>query len=387
MNKIVKIYTQLLKAEITGTSVSEEILGQITPEIKEQLYHISRKNDLAHVIAAVLQRNNLLGEDELSAKYSKVLYKAVMRYENIRYEFGQICSLFEEEKIVYVPLKGSVIRTFYAEPWLRTSNDIDILIRPEDLDRACELLHTRLNYYDGILTTKDLSLFSPSGVHLELHFKIQESMEKMDRVFCNLWDYIEPVKENEYRYKMTPEYFLFHIVAHIAKHMLHGGCGVRAYVDVWLLMKHLQYDENIFLQLCEESELRHFVESMRKLLNVWFEEEEHDELSRQLERYVIDGGTFGTEEMIMTTKRMNASGGSGYILKRIFMPYKDLCTLYPKLVKLPVLYPVYTVVRWCKLLNLDVFKRVTNEAQVNSAIAEDKVDELKDLFEKLQLSK
>jgi hypothetical protein len=91
--------------------------------------------------------------------------------------------------------------------------------------------------------------------------------------------------------------------------------------------------------------------------------------------------------MIMTTKRMNTSGGSNYILKRIFMPYKDLCTLYPKLVKLPVLYPVYTVVRWCKLLNLDVFKRVTNEAQVNSAIAEDKVDEMKDLFEKLHLSK
>lgn len=387
MKKIIKLYMQLIKAEITGTPVSEEVLGQITPEAKEQLYHISRKNDLAHVIAAVLQRNNLLGEDELSGKYSTILYKAVMRYENIRYEFEQICSLFESEKIIYIPLKGSVIRQYYAEPWLRTSNDIDILIRPDDLDRACELLHTRLNYYDGIRTTKDLSLFSPSGVHLELHFKIQESMEKMDRVFCNLWDYIGPVKENGYRYEMTPEYFLFHIVAHIAKHMLHGGCGVRAYVDVWLLMIHLKYDENIFLQLCEQSELLHFVESIRKLLNVWFEDDEHDELSRQLERYVINGGTFGTTETIMTTKRMSASGESGYILKRIFMSYKDLCTLYPKLVKIPVMYPFYTVVRWCKLLNVDVFKRVTNEAKVNSTIAEDKVDDLKELFGKLQLSK
>lgn len=387
MKKIIKLYTQLIKAEITGTPISEEILGQITPEIKEQLYHISRKNDLAHVIAAVLQRNNLLGEDELSGQYSKTLYKAVMRYENIQYEFEQICSLFEDEKIIYIPLKGSVIRQYYAEPWLRTSNDIDILIRPDDLERACEALHTQLNYYDGIRTTKDLSLFSPSGVHLELHFKIQERMEKMDRVFCNLWDYVGPVKENEYKYEMTPEYFLFHIVAHIAKHMLHGGCGIRAYVDVWLLMKHLKYDEKVFLQLCEQSELTHFVEGATKLVRVWFEDEEHDELSRQLEHYVINGGTYGTTEMAMTTKRMNTAGGSGYILKRIFMSYKDLCTLYPKLVKIPVLYPFYMVVRWCKLLNLDVFKRVTNEAKVNSAIEEDKVDELKELFEKLQLSK
>lgn len=387
MKKIIKLYTQLIKAEITGTPASEEVLGQITPEMKEQLYHISRKNDLAHVIAALLQRNNLLGEDELSRQYSETLYKAVMRYETLQYEFEQICSLFEKEKIIYIPLKGSVIRQYYAEPWLRTSNDIDILIQPEDLDRACEVLHTQLNYYDGIRTTKDISLFSPSGVHLELHFKIQESMEKMDRVFCNLWDYVGPAKDNEYRYEMTPEYFLFHIVAHIAKHMLHGGCGLRAYVDVWLLMKHLEYDENIFLQLCEQSELTHFVEGAKKLIRVWFEEEEHDELSRQLEHYVINGGTYGTTEMAMTTKRMNTAGGSGYILKRIFMPYKDLCTLYPKLVKIPVLYPFYMVVRWGKLLNLDVFKRVTNEAKVNSAIEEDKVDELKELFKKLQLSK
>ena len=34
---------------------------------------------------------------------------------------------------------------------------------------------------------------------------------------------------------MTPEYLIFHNVAHMSYHFSHGGLGVRPYIDLYLL--------------------------------------------------------------------------------------------------------------------------------------------------------
>lgn len=385
MEQVIKLFTQLIKAEVTGESLCEDVIKQITPEIKEELYIISKKHDLAHIVAVVLQKHNLLGEDALSKKYSQALYMAVMRYENIQYEFNQICELFEAEQIVHIPLKGSVIRKYYAEPWLRTSCDIDILIRPEDLDRACELLVSRLHYDEKSRDYKDVSLYASSGVHLELHFMILEDVKSLDRVLDKVWEYVHPIEADKYLYVMTPEYFLFYIFAHMSYHFSGGGCGVRAFVDIWLLTKHIDYDETVLQEMCEQSSIWQFVQSVRKVTNIWFEDEVHDELSRDIESYVVIGGIYGTKETSITAKKTKTPGKVKYILQRIFMSYRHLCILYPRLKKVPILYPYYTVVRWCKVFQDDIFVRVANEAKLNGEIEQGQVDELKLLFDKLGL--
>ena len=385
MEQVIKLFTQIIKAEVTGGVVGNDVIAQITPEIMDKLYTVSKKHDLSHVVAAVLQKNNLLGEDKLSQRYSQDLYMSVMRYENIQYELERICELFESEQIIHIPLKGSVIRKFYPEPWLRTSCDIDILIHPEDLDRACELLRNRLDYRSEPCSYKDISLYAPSGVHLELHFMIQEDIESLDRVLCKVWEYAHPIAEGGWRYEMTPEFFMFHIFAHMSYHFSGGGCGMRTFVDVWLLMNRMEYDETILQKLCEESNIWQFVLAVRRLARIWFEDEPYDELSRELEAYVVSGGTYGTKETSMTAKKAKTPGRMKYILKRIFVPHRHLCILYPRLEKAPFLYPYYTVVRWCKVLKGDVFKRVTSEAKLNGQIEESQVDELKRLFDKLGL--
>lgn len=385
MEQVIKLFTQIIKAEVTGGVVGNDVIAQITPEIMDKLYTVSKKHDLAHIVAAVLQKNNLLGEDKLSQRYSQDLYMSVMRYENIQYELERICELFESEQIIHIPLKGSVIRKFYPEPWLRTSCDIDILIHPEDLDRACELLRNRLDYRSEPCSYKDISLYAPSGVHLELHFMIQEDIESLDRVLCRVWEYAYPAAEGGWRYEMTPEFFMFHIFAHMSYHFSGGGCGIRTFVDVWLLMNRMEYDETILQKLCEESNIWQFVLAVRTLARIWFEDEPYDELSTELEAYVVSGGTYGTKETSMTAKKTKTPRRMKYILKRIFVPHRHLIILYPRLEKAPFLYPYYTVVRWCKVLKGDVFKRVTSEAKLHGDIEEKQVDELKRLFDKLGL--
>lgn len=385
MEKVIKLFMQIIKAEVTGESLREDVIADMTPEMMERLYRISNKHDMAHIIAAFLQKQNMLGEDAISKKYSQALYMAVLRYENIRYELERISELFNSEQIAFMPLKGSVIRRFYVEPWLRTSCDIDILIRFEDLDRACELLSTRFDYRKDHCSAKDVSLFSPSGVHLELHFKMQKKMDTLGDLLSKVWTYAHPIEEESCQYEMTAEFFLFYIFAHMYRHFSTGGCGMRTFVDIWLLTTHLKYDEVVLQKLCEDGEIWQFVQVARRLIEVWFEGKPYDELSRRMESYVVVGGTYGTSETSMTVKKTETPGRVKYLLKRIFMGYKSLCTLYPRLEQMPILYPYYTIVRWCTVLNADVFNRVTKEAKLNGDIQKEKVDELRDLFNELGL--
>ena len=45
----------------------------------------------------------------------------------------------EKAEIPFLPLKGSVIRKYYPEPWMRTSCDIDLLIHKEEADNVVNL--------------------------------------------------------------------------------------------------------------------------------------------------------------------------------------------------------------------------------------------------------
>lgn len=385
MEQVIKIFVQIIKSELNGQSLDQEVIRQMTSDMIENLYHLSKMHDLTHIVAVALQKYGLLGDDEISEKFFHSIFAAVKRYENIRHEQEQIYDLFEQEQIMYVPLKGSVIRKYYLEPWYRTSCDIDILIRPEDLDRACELLVSRLHYSEEARHYKDVSLYSPSNVHLELHFMILEHNDTMDKVLGRVWEYVRPVSEGGFQYEMTPEYFLFHIFVHMAYHFTGGGCGVRAFADVWLLSKHMEFNENVLNHFCQECDICRFVEMARRLVSVWFEDAKHDELTLEMEYYVMRGGAYGTDETFMVAQKTKTKGTFRFILERLFMPYVDLCILYPRLKRIPILYPFYTVVRWCTVLKGDVFTRVTGEVKLNGEIEQRKVEELKSLFGKLGL--
>ncbi len=69
-----------------------------------------------------------------------------------------------------MPLKGSVIRNMYPEPWMRTSCDIDILVEKSSLDVAKKAVQAIGFEYKG-MGSHDISLFfrfgSASGASLQ----------------------------------------------------------------------------------------------------------------------------------------------------------------------------------------------------------------------------
>lgn len=113
-----------------------------------------------------------------------------------------------------------------------TSCDIDILVYSDNLDVAIACLSYNVDYIVKERATHDISLFSPIGIHIELHF----DLVKMRLIYCGVvWINIKLHEGCLHWYEMTDSFFYFYHVAHIAKHFEAGDCGISPFIDLWVL--------------------------------------------------------------------------------------------------------------------------------------------------------
>lgn len=383
--EISRIMFALLRAALCGTELDVETKNAITPEILPNLYKLSKMHDLTHLIALGLEKNGLLDtESPIGERYLEIRGMSVFRFEQIRYELEQICALFEENGIRFIPLKGSVIRAYYPEPWMRTSCDIDILVQEESLETATKLLSERLGYENDGKNFHDVSFASPSGVHLELHFCILENQANIDGLLGRVWEYASPVNEG-YRYELTAEFLIFYILAHASYHFINGGCGIRPILDLYILEKNLSFDSEKLGQMIESCNLTKFFEAVNALARAWFGGEELPEQYRQIQSYILRGGVYGTLEHKVTVRQAQKGGKRKYLFSRIFMPYEELKVAYPALEKRKWLTPFYQVRRWGSILFGGRIKKSVLELNTSAAVTQEDSDRLKQMMEELEL--
>lgn len=136
----------------------------------------------------------------------------------------------------------------------------------------------------------DVSLFSPSRVHVELHFDLTEVMPKVDDVLDRVWEMAELKTPSRMQYVMLDEMFYFYHIAHMAKHFGNGGCGIRSFLDVWILNHNISFDRKKRIELLEQGQLITFAEMAEALSEVWFGGKEHNQITKIMEQYILDGG-------------------------------------------------------------------------------------------------
>lgn len=330
-----------------------ESLGEckLTQDDEKALFSLSKKHDLAHLVCQGLDEYRYVLSDEGKKAFDNARMMAVVRYEQLHYEYKKITETFEKNEIPFVPLKGAVLRDYYCEPWYRTSCDIDILVKKSDLQKAVRLLCETNGYQaDKKTSYHDISLYSPSNVHLELHFTILENQENIDGLLAKVWDYVRLKDGCAYEYRQTNEFLAFHLLAHILYHFTGGGCGVRTILDFWIIRNGLEMDERVFDAMLEQCGIKAFYRSIVELMNVWFEGTAHTEKTLKLERYVLSGGVYGNLQNKMKVVGTEVKGKKSYVWQRIFCPYDTIKHRYPILQKHKWLLPVYEVVRWVETI-------------------------------------
>ncbi len=375
MEKTVKLLFSLINHELFGRPLPEEVKEPLGEEELKSLHALSEKHDLAHLVADALYKNQLLTQGSTMAeKFQKAQVLALYRYTKIEYERERICHVFEEAGIPYVPLKGIIIRPLYPQPYLRTSCDIDILIHKEDTDRAICLLTNDLkfNINTEFSHFHDVSLFSPGGIHLELHFTIEENKDHLDIVLSQVWDHCHPIKPDGCEYRQTPEFFILHHIVHMSEHFLKGGCGIRPLIDLYLLRCKMPYDEATVLALCEACGMKSFYLRSKELSDVWFDNHPHNDTTQRMQAFILYGGIYGNMDNSVAINQQKKGNSFQYLLGRVFMPYRNLKVKYPILNKHKWLFPAMTVRRWLSLLSTTRRKRITREIKISSNLSQEK---------------
>ena len=114
------------------------------------------KTRIEEAVAWAAEKHGLLPTTETDeqqsylTKAAKSVVTAQYRFVKQEAELEHIRAVLEREGIAYVPLKGAVMRALYAEPWMRTSCDIDVLVHETDLERAVEAYNKRDRRFGGL---------------------------------------------------------------------------------------------------------------------------------------------------------------------------------------------------------------------------------------------
>lgn len=351
MNNAAELVLGTIRAQVCGKQYP--IKHDLAPDILKEAYALSKAHDVAHLVAAELNTQKALQDNEINELFRKQQILAVYRYERIGYELTEICRILDEAGVPYMPLKGAVMRRYYPEPWMRTSSDIDILVKPKDVAAATDALVGKLNYQNQGAYDHDVQMFAPSGVHLELHFETVEDyrLPKANEVLKTVWDE-HAFCTKEQCHAMSNEMFYFYHIAHMAKHFTGGGCGIRFFLDLWLLNHKVEYDHEKRAELLTAGQLLEFAKNAEHLSEVWFGEGTHTEVTKRMESYILSGGVYGNTDNRIAAKSVSNGGRNGYAKYLVFRPYHELRRQYPILYKHKWLYLFCQVHRWlCLIFN------------------------------------
>ena len=387
MEAVVRAMMNLIACEVCGKELDAQIFSLSDQELA-RLYKLSKTHDLTHLTGDALIKNGVIQNAEIKTKLEKQRMLAVYRYEKLSYELTKLCEAFEQTKIPFIPLKGSVIRKYYPEPWMRTSCDIDVLVREDDLHGAASYLSDNLEYRRESQNSHDISMFSQGGVHIEVHYDLVEDgrVNSAAEILKSVWNVAVKHDGCNYQYEMPDEMFYFYHIAHMAKHFVGtGGCGIRPFLDIWFLNHRIDFNRENREKLLSDGGLGVFAKQAELLSEVWFGNAEHTEITKQMEGYILRGGVYGTNTNRVAVQQQKHGGKMKYALSKIFIPYDVIKFHYPILQKHKWLTPIMEARRWGKLIFCGHLKRTVNELKYNSTISDDAAAEAKTLLKNVGL--
>ncbi len=364
MEQIEKNFVMLIKSIINGEETNEADLALSDTSLQE-LYKIASKQDLISVIATALRKNNV----ELPDYYEKAEEWNVYRCVQQQFEEEQIRSLFNQEGIQFIFLKGSVVRNYYPSPEFRTCADIDVLV--DDVDRAIGLLKEKLEY-TGVSDYCDhhVSIHSPSSVLVEIHNCLSVEYPILE----NPWEFTEKIDRSEYKLK-DGLFYLYHI-AHMKKHFTYGGCGIRSFIDLWVIKENMKIKADIGLLM--DCGLDRFEQAAGNLTEYWFgnSTKKADKVILLMEGFIFNGGLYGDTTQSVAISRVSY-GRFSYLFHRLFLPMKEMKKLFSIMDKKPmflqcILYVPCTIRRWLRLVFNGQGKRAAAEFRANAVLKEDK---------------
>lgn len=368
----------LIRAVLCGTDVGDIDVSDSAGI--GQLYRLGEKHDLAHLVGTALMKAGLARDSAWFPYFRRAGILALTRYAQQEETQRQLRGLLCGAQVPFIFLKGASIRAYYPEPEMRTGCDIDVLIHPEDIGGAAQRL-TDAGYRKTGEGGHDVRFTSPCGVLVEMHFTLMEERQypKLQPLLKRVWEYASSADTDGFCRTLTPEFAYFYHIAHMIKHYVYGGCGIRTLMDLWVLRhRGRALDETLLDSMLAEADITVFEGHVRTLAEYWFSGIQPDPevmpLYEMMEEYILTGGIYGSVENRVKVGQLQSGGKLRYLWSRVFVPRSRLKYDYPILERYPILLPFCEVRRWCRLLSRDTADRIRHEVRCNRALSSEAQD-------------
>ena len=346
------------------------------------IYHIAKAHSIANIISYAIDLMDDKPSEKIINEFNKVREMNIMRESMQQLETCQILDIMDSEGVDNMPLKGFITKNLYPSPDMRTMCDVDILIKDGCMDKAEQIMQ-RLDYPIREGGGREVVYKRPPYLSFELHraFVSEKYQKVVFDYYNNIWDKAVLSEGRRHSYELTNEDFYIYMIVHISKHYLSGGIGVRAFLDVYIFLE--KYKDTLDRKYIEEEfnriDLLEFCKNSEKLAYIWFAGGTHDEKTAKMEEFVLSGGAYGSRVKGDAAYALREGNNIKYAgLKRklytIFLPYENMCQLYPRLKGKAALLPFYWIYR---IADRFINKRNKVRSALKYTATEADVDELR----------
>lgn len=347
---------ELLKSAVKGTEVK-------TPPEQidwEKFVDLAKRQQVYSVIAPILGGIGMPGKQ--AGELMLYNQNELLRLIAMKNEQEQLENELRKAGIRFMLLKGSRLRFYYPQQKMRQMSDVDILY---DGSKKALLLEIMNNFGYSIISMSDNSddftkkPFYTFEFHRELFFREHDFYFD----FSNVWDNAEADTDNPYKYVMSTEDLYLHSVAHMYKHYVLGGFGIRFLTDTYLFLIKEQGRMNMeyISSRLDEFDLTEFEKLIRELSfeifgDGCFSDEQIDFLNNVLKFGIYGDSREGIKVYYDEYLAKNGGKGSlaGFYMSKLFPDFAFMKRSYPQLEKKPYLLPLYYIKR---LINKLIYKR------------------------------
>ena len=295
----------------------------------------------------------LIQEDPGNADaYINSTAKNVIRWCNLMELQQALCRQLSEASIPCVVAKGAAAALYYPQPSNRLIGDIDLLVKPEDFEKACQLISQSAEFLGQ---TDRHTEYKQDNVTIELHrtFSALQDPQKRDLSDRRIFGAIETADAiclDDYNFYSLPkvEHGLV-LLEHISIH-LEDGLGLRQILD-WMMFAGQVLDDRFwhteFAPLLREVGLETLAITATRMCQMYLGlsadltwcADADEELCQYFMEYVLNQGNFGRKLQRGANRAVTVIGATGNLRSFFRLLQREGCRNWKATNRFPILKP------------------------------------------------
>lgn len=276
----------------------------------EAVYKELKMQTVQHLPVDILARE----DPQKKQLYTANTVRNMMFWYKIMQVQQDLCQQLQAAGIPCAVVKGAAAACYYPQPSKRVMGDIDLLVHPEDFDRACQVLSEGAEYIGENHRHKE---YRKNGIIFEIHhaFATLRNANKNSVLDTYLFSAITAAEEaaiDSYSFrKLSSAPNGLSLLLHIDVH-LESGLGLRQIIDWMMFVDREMTDElwyNNIEPMLNQLERKKLAVTITRMCQIYLGlrdeiawcKDADEQLCRKLMEYILTQGNFGRK----SHKRLN----------------------------------------------------------------------------------